>query len=530
MLMSRPTPAACRAIVCIVALATLLVAPATNSIAQNQPKKKYKTVPIAAEFKTSRAISQAKLVKDGVILGRLVLADKSDEFRKWYSGYQFPRLTLPEYFHEMESIRSDLLKDLRSARTPEVHQFLLDTFFRYASRLCTDDYYPATRVNAMLLIASLNQGEETPRTRPVPYPPAFNFMLAQLGAAKQIDGVRAVALVGIRRHIRLALASRGYTINAAQRDQALAAMRNLINQDKPDTRSAEGHAWMQRRAMESLALLADLNKHPDILQDLAKLIESDDASPMLVCVTAQAVGRLRIPKNLQYDPLPLAQRLGNAAVQVVDREAKRINEKKKSQGDGSIPEGYGGMMDMMEGQGPGGMEQEEDESPYGGGGFDTSDDDADKKDVPKSPKDVNRLRRILKYQLVCILEGFHGPKRAKNLGLAAMAATSGDAAKQAEVTKIADAVAAVLAATDPPDPDVPFKTEEEVLKSVQQKLAELEAALPEPEEPGPEEKPDAESPDDGPGEPVADDPGGKPASDPAGAAGGEKKADSGKKK
>ena len=500
-------------------LCLLVVLLCSVASAQNPPK--YRELPIPAKFKTSRAVSQAKLVKDGVITGRYALSDKRDEFLEWYSGYQFRRLTRREFFHEMDKIRSDLLKDLRGARTPEVHQLLIDTYLRLASVICNDaNYYPASRVNAMLLIASLNQTEETPRAPAVPYARSLSFMLDQLNSDRQLDGVKAVALVGILRHIKLALVNPAYTLSVPQRDQILAAMRAVLTKPKPEARSAEAHAWLQRRAMESAVLVADLNKNPEVLEELAGLIESKEASPLLVCATAQAVGRLRIPRNLQYDPLPLAQRLGAAVVQAVEREANRLTDQEKGEGSDSMQDGYGGMAGMMGGGPASGEPSDDDEnSPYDNFGGGDEEDEKPKKDVPKSPPEVTRLRRLLKYQIVCVLEGLRGPARSENLGLLAMAA--GDAAKQAEVKKIVDAVDAVLAATDPPNPNEAFASTKELLKAVQERLTELEGVLPESAvegEDGEGDKSDekATPADAGGDEPGADDPSGTP----AGAAGG----------
>ncbi len=498
-----------------------LLAALLTSVASAQNPPKYRELPIPAKFKTSRAVSQAKLVKDGVIRGRYALSDRRDEFIEWYSGYQFRRLTRREFFSEMDKIRSDLLKDLRGARAPEVHQLLVDTYLRLASVICNDaNYYPASRVNAMLLIASLNQTEETPRAPAVPYARSLSFMLDQLNSDRQLDAVKAVALVGILRHIKLALVNPAYTLSVPQRDQILAAMRAVLTKPKPEARSPEAHAWLQRRAMESAVLVADLNKNPEVLQELAGLIESKEASPLLVCATAQAVGRLRIPRNLQYDPLPLAQRLGAAVVQAVEREAKRLSEQGEKGGSDSMLDGYGGMAGMMGGGPPGGEPSDEDEnSPYGDYGGEDKEDDKPKKEAPKSPPEVTRLRRLLKYQIVCVLEGLRGPARSENLGLLAMAA--GDAAKQAEVKKIADAIDAVLAATDPKNPDDAFASTQELLKSVQERLTELEALLPESVVEGEEADNDKADEDATPAEPGGDEPGGDdPNGGPAGAAGG----------
>ena len=189
-------------------------------------------------------------------------------------------------------------------------------------------------------------------------------------------------------------------------------------------------------------------------------------------------------------------------------------------------DGYGGMAGMMGGGPLGGEPSDDDEnSPYGDYEEGDEEDEKPKKDVPKSPPEVTRLRRLLKYQIVCVLEGLRGPARSENLGLLAMA--SGDAAKQAEVKKIADAIDAVLAATDPKNPDDAFASTEELLKSVQERLTELEALLPESVVEG--EEADKENADEGaaPAEPGGDEPGGdEPGGDdpnaaPPGAAGGQ---------
>ncbi len=513
--------------VCIALAACIVATPlATAQQAWGPP---YKTIPLPDKFKgKGRAISQAKLVKEGVLQGRLVLDEKREEFVSWYRDYQFRRLTLPEFFHEIDKIRDDLMKDLRGARSPDVHQFLIDTYFTYASKICTENYYPAARVNSMLLIAGLNQLEENARTQPqpTPYARALTFMLQQLQDGRQLDGVKAVALVGIRRHVRLALANPRYTFSPAQRDAILTVTRSLIAQREPPAgRTASGHAWMQRRAMESAVLVADLNKDTAILQDLAAILNEDEADPSLVCATARAVGHLRVPRGIKYDAVPLAQRIGKHVVMVVDREADRIAKKKEAGADSQIPEGYGGMMDdMAGGGGPDGPDGGEDSGGYYGSGDDADDGDADKKstkEAPKSPEDVTRMRRILKYQFTCLLAGLTGPDRAKNFGLVALSAS--DNAKQAEIAKIATAIQAILAATDPEDPDTTFANEDEVLKSVQQKLADLEAVLPQPEpdepaadaaaEPG---AAPADKPADAPAGAAADEPGGVPAGGKAG--------------
>ena len=297
------------------------------------------------------------MAKDRVLRGQQTLADGRNALNRWYRTYQFPRLTLPQHFKDSDKIVTEMLRELLNCRNPETHQYLVDLFRETSKRICAENYHPATRVNAAVVLTMLNVSEEVAAQRipPVPDAATFDFMLKEIANPKQLDAVKAVLLVGIRRHVRVGTANLQRPLSPVQRRAARDALSTVWQQKEPPSgRSPEAHAWMRRRALESLALLADVKDDPSLLNEMAQTLVDESVPVSLKCTSARCFSLIHFPSDARIDPLPMVKRIGQFVVAVVEREVKTEEESKDGSG-GSESAAPSGPMPGMPGGAPGGV-------------------------------------------------------------------------------------------------------------------------------------------------------------------------------
>ena len=99
--------------------------------------------------------------------------------------------------------RRELHSDLQMAGIGPVYDHLNTLTLEYMKKLIAGRYHPAVQANAMLMIGELNAVEQGPTTLPSPLPAALEVLVAAVGNAKLPEDIRAVAMVGIRRHAAL---------------------------------------------------------------------------------------------------------------------------------------------------------------------------------------------------------------------------------------------------------------------------------------------------------------------------------------
>jgi hypothetical protein len=274
--------------------------------------------PAAAAITKRKIRERRNEVKDGLRDGEF----NRDAFDKWYLGYEFPTLTLytPEALQDLYEGRKRLIKeDLERATNDAVRAHLVDIAYKFFTEVASEDYHPAVRYNAMLIVGELNKEEAnrsgSDQTAPVPATGALGFMIKEYKNPDQIDAVRLAALLGINRHVQLEIQSDRTLIPQAELQEIRTLALDLVKtREAPAGRRQDGHDWMRRRGLEILSWLAAGKLDQEIVDEIiARLSDSDENRG----VRAEAALALNIVEYLPNNKKP---RLGTTAVQIKPKE------------------------------------------------------------------------------------------------------------------------------------------------------------------------------------------------------------------
>lgn len=487
-----------------------------------------------------------------VINGTAPLADNQKKFDGFFLQYFFPQITWleniqnPANYNALYQRRNVFFRDyMRRSTLPDVRQYLLKITLAKMKEIETGNYHPASRVNAMLIIAELNTKETvqsgTP-SPPEPYLDAFPVMVDALGDPQQLDAVKIAAMLGILRHVQWDSRQRdprnpqAKKIDDALRDRANTLCLALLNAKQPPAgRSVDGHAWMQRRAIDILGVLGTIGTNVNATQTVDAMVADEKAPLSIRCTAAEALGQLDLPPETRLDPLETARKLGELALFVCKRETKRFEDEKAFLDEKRLASGgQSGGGGMMSGGMPGGMPAGAMPGAMpggpGGGGAASDDDGPGAAGMPGMPGMAgmggskaaaagpdHRLviaQRRIRSQMQCVKVGLAGIQ-GKTTGIHGLAK---DATHKELIQKLADEVRAIRDLSD----DEKMKTVEKLMAEVKLKTQSLEKAM---KLVAAASKPAAAKPaddNDGPGAPPAKKPAtaaapkAKPAADPAG--------------
>ena len=485
-----PSPATVRCgLIALVALATCLLS-STQASAQTYTWEK-----IDPAFQQQTTKSAKMGLKTQVIMGNAGLASNRDSFDDWYRKYLFPAMSSLEYLGDLRSNRDSLMKDLERASDSTTHQVLLDLAYEEAVKRATGDYHPAVKFNALLILGQLNQVElrRAERLPPVRLPKAFDFLLAELKKPDQHEAVRLGAMFGIRRHVfMVSQRPQDQPIPDAQKAEVATLMTSLMaEKTTPENRDERLHIWMRRGAVDTLAALGQVGDGQSIFRALVAVMGDSDEPLSLRLYAARAIGSLDYTNVTGIDAVGTAQKIAAVVAYACRQEDDRIKEMqdemdaKDAAGSGGT---YAGGYPGMSGGYDGGYEGDDE---YGGGDYEGEGEDTGYGGDYGSPygmplageesEDVVKLRndarRLLKFPILCGQLGIRGELKSSfgagsdTLGSIAQLAT--DDAQKAEITKILDAMDALLEATDLVEEEV-----EEMMTQVRTKTRDLTAILP----------------------------------------------------
>jgi hypothetical protein len=377
-----------------------------------------------------------------VIRGSIPLDDEKGRryFDNWYAKFYFPVLTRRDHLDQWVEVSEKFRKMLTTIKDPKVHEHLVGITYQVLSAIVKDNYHPAARYSAMLLIGHLNQVEASlmgdRRNLPVPQIQCLLYMLDQYDDPQQIDAVRVAALLGIHRHADIDRQlpadqpRRLYGTNEGNR--VTATMLKLIDSKNPlGNRTVEGHNWMRRRAVDILAELGSTGDNGQVVATLEKVLADDTEPVALRCTAAGALGRLIYPPQLQAKPADIAKEMAMLAAYAGRKEVQRVREqqereaeeKKRRDGGGSYGD-YGDSYSSSGGAfGMPTMDETEEFNPLG-------------YRIPLSRRRIKQQIRQVKYGLT----GMDPPG-----GIQSLAKTPED---QGYVQKVIDGIDGILTVTD----------------------------------------------------------------------------------
>lgn len=303
--------------------------------------KKYKALPVFP-----RMVGESKDAKDlrksvektvrSVLRGSTPFNDSQRTFDAWYTHYVFPMMTQVENLGQLSEMRLEFFKtSVQGAKAKELHDHLVQNLaLPQMTAIATEDYHPAARCNAMLIIAGLNFQEGVTvglaKTQPEPLLQALKPMLDALEDPQQIDAVRVAALVGIQRHVemdRMFPADR--PLSSAAKREIGRVMLDLVRAKQPPAgvkRSPEGHAWIQRRGIEVLAALGEVGDNGEVLAAVTNILADEDAPISLRCSAAGSLVRFNYSDPASVDAAGIARDLAKLATMACTNEVNRVEQ------------------------------------------------------------------------------------------------------------------------------------------------------------------------------------------------------------
>ncbi|MEE2844458.1 MAG: hypothetical protein VX761_08100 [Planctomycetota bacterium] len=414
----------------------------------------------------------------------------------WYQNYHFALMTQATSMGDIDLQRLEFIKELTMICTDNsIHSHVVDQIaIPQMTAFLQENYHPVVKYNAMLIIGQLNSQviiTNEGRSVPVPLPAALTFMVDAIKSGTETDAILLASWIGVLRHVRLNRLNQ----NIAGSDIitiAGEAMKLLNQVTPPANRSAGGQVWLQRRAIDVLAMIGQDDQK--ILPKILSVIQDEKAAMSLRLTAARALKYFNYSPSTQVPVETTSNALGTLIVRICRNEIDRVDQEKAlaalqeasgvSDGEGDMG-GMGGMMGGMEGGmgGMGGMEGGMGGMMGGMGGMMGGmggTNDVKSMLEPKEKRQVDYTRRILVYQLFHVYEAI-GEKQIRTTPPIGMyAAVVQDAAGQVALDRLGDAMTALIDILRIPESDdsgkpVAEPNRDTLLESIAAEIRKLES-------------------------------------------------------
>lgn len=247
----------------------------------------------SGEARKQRSVA-LKLV-NSVLEGNRPVGQNSRALDYWFEKIVFAEMTQTDEgsLQNLPKMRSDFLRyyTQRPRLDQAAHDYVVSKTLATMKHVAEKEFHPGVRYHAMLLIGELNGREPvllgSAKSLPEPYGAALPVLINSYTNDKQIEAVRVAALLGILRHSELM----GARLDAKDRDQLVDIM--LATLDAPaGNRTASGHAWIQRRAVDVLGKLEYVGAGGKVAKRLMAILTDVKAPLAMRCSAAVAYGNL----------------------------------------------------------------------------------------------------------------------------------------------------------------------------------------------------------------------------------------------
>jgi hypothetical protein len=175
----------------------------------------------------------------------------------YYSFIVPAKMTGPdclEHISELVDETNQFLSRAQRSNRVQVAQELTKAVLVGMQKVAEGNHHPAARISAALILSRLDRqlADTANRVPPVPLTTAVvPILLGLYEDENNVDGLRAAALQGLHRQVMY-----GFPQLRANEKQALTSLSaELIDADPPQGRSPDAHAYLQRFAVDILAML-----------------------------------------------------------------------------------------------------------------------------------------------------------------------------------------------------------------------------------------------------------------------------------
>jgi hypothetical protein len=342
-------------------------------------------VPLPAFYGDARArAAHNKLFTEKirpVLTGQRPLADGRRDVENYYNMIYFPILTqtTDDALRTLSEERQRFVRDHLERSTPEARAVVAALARNTLANIVRDSFHHTVRYNAMLIISGLNDQEAIKSgnpTLPIPMATALPIILEEFKRPENSDAIKLAALLGLAWHLEWENFKPTTVPPAARKGDVIDELIKFVEtKEPPEGRTADGHTWLRRRAVDALAGACLTKSDPKIAEVMDKLIRDESEPLALRCAVAQALGEMSLQAPAKLNVPSLAKELGYVALSACETELTQAIKHRKDEdervarltGTYSGEMGSGGYGGGMPGGGMTGMMGSPDGGAYPGG-------------------------------------------------------------------------------------------------------------------------------------------------------------------
>ncbi len=250
-----------------------------------QGQKTYDTLPYADKYQIkqldgSETEAEAEAIKkenkdknDAIKEARKEIANAlklgnigsiSSQLNEFLNGYEFPAMTQTDAqsLSELGQLRAAFEKYYLNSRYPAtVREAVISQFVipQMKKILDGENYHPAVRLNAIVMIGMLNDNEGNSRENPVPTAAAYPILKSVLSDPKYPAYLKVGALAGIQRHIEISTRTGSGQVPSGELKSMSSYCVSVLNGKAADQEKWQNdlNYWMKRRAAQILGGIGD---------------------------------------------------------------------------------------------------------------------------------------------------------------------------------------------------------------------------------------------------------------------------------
>jgi uncharacterized membrane protein YgcG len=307
-----------------------------------------------------------KLASENAIRNPAGIGAAQEDVDNYLRGFFFPSMTqtTAEALGEIATLRERLIKQyIGQAGNAATQEFLIGETFKFARGMARNNFHPAVRYNAALILGDLNSKVSDPQ---VPLKQATEELLElteqeQFNKIPVPESVKLGAVLGLERHARLG-------IDPSLVDRLTKAMIGVINSKAPEDVDPAVHDWLRSTAALTLANQYAKTPNREAQAAIISLIADGTANLDDRCLAAAAFERITFSAGADINGKTSTDAMGKLTLDVITDAAKLAEVYQEEalsdpnigmRGPGSGGRGYGGYDGGRGGFGGGG---------FGGGG------------------------------------------------------------------------------------------------------------------------------------------------------------------
>lgn len=234
----------------------------------------FESVPLAEKYKFgTKDYKQIENAKKEAFRGTFDIT----AVQNYYQFFVIPMMTSDDptsVNQAVASIRLDMGSALKLP--PDNLKKYNDLLFKYLPVIASKNFRPSAVINSILLIGEMSQEKASSSSSPdTPYAPALGFLLAAAEKGSN-DGIKAAALVGLDRHVRISSAS----WSEQNRDALAAKLLSWAKKPKSPVQSPEAHAYLASRYLQLMDLFPH-KKGSEAVEFATDTLANEFSHPML---------------------------------------------------------------------------------------------------------------------------------------------------------------------------------------------------------------------------------------------------------